>query len=106
MVAYSGIDNETGEMLKTSLKRIGKYRLHDDPQERIKKIKQHTGFSAEIKEIARKNVEVHIYDKGNVVKRANDLGRGNDQIGDVYEIGKKGNRNRRLMCSDENHLYW
>ena len=52
-VAYSGIDNESGEQLKKGLKQISESKLN--PEYIKQNLKQQAGFSAENKYAAREN---------------------------------------------------
>ena len=54
-VAYSGVDNETGEQLKKGLKDIAKSKINPDYAKT--NIKQQAGFAAENKYTARQNAE-------------------------------------------------
>lgn len=54
-VAYSGVDNETGEQLKKGLKDIAKSKVNPDYAKT--NIKQQAGFAAENKYTARQNAE-------------------------------------------------
>jgi len=88
LVAYSGVDNETGTKLKKGLKQISKSKVNKDFKSQ--NIKQQAGFSAEVKSVARKNAD-------NIVKRdktrfirSDDLGRTNDQIIDIAVLSADG----------------
>lgn len=54
-VAYSGVDNETGEQLKKGLKDIAKAKVN--PEYKDTNLKQQAGFAAENKYTARQNAE-------------------------------------------------
>lgn len=55
VVAYTGIDNETGKHLKKGLKSISQSKIN--PQYANQNIQQQAGFSAEVKAAARENAE-------------------------------------------------
>ena len=55
LVAYSGVDNETGEQLKKGLKDIAKSKVNPDYKDT--NLKQQAGFAAENKYTARQNAE-------------------------------------------------
>jgi hypothetical protein len=89
LVAYSGVDRETGTTLKRSLQSIAESKVH--PDHIYANIKQQAGFSAEVKEVARENAERIINrDKSRVV-RTDDIGRVNDPLYDHIEIDSTGN---------------
>lgn len=89
LVAYSGVDNESGKVLKKSLKDISKYKLSPDYKEA--NIKQQAGFSAEVKSTARANAEKIIGRETSRRIRTDDIGRINDQICDTIGIDQFGN---------------
>ena len=88
LVAYSGVDNETGQVLKKSLKSISKEKVNPDFEFQNKQ--QQAGFSAEVLDVAKTNEENII--KGNPTRkvRADDIGKVNDQYVDLYEIMPSG----------------
>jgi len=99
-VAYSGIDNETGEQLSKSLKKIFGYKIN--PEYEKSNINQQAGYCAEVKVVARDNAEKAI--RGEETKRAirtddmikqsdgkgNNIGHTNDQLYDFAEVDKNG----------------
>lgn len=88
-VAYSGVDNETGNALAKGLKQISKEKIN--PDNRFQNIHQQAGFAAEIKDVARSNAESIINgDPGRKI-RTDDLGRVNDPIYDTVTIDANGN---------------
>jgi len=89
LVAYSGLDNEAGKILKKSLKGISGERVNPDYE--YQNLRQQAGFSAEVKETARENTE-HIINRDNTrITRTDDIGRVNDPLYDHVEIDKNGN---------------
>lgn len=52
IVAYKGIDNETGQIYSKGLKQISESRVHPDYKK--SNIKQQSGYSAEVKSAAKK----------------------------------------------------
>ena len=91
--AYSGIDNETGQVLKKSLKGIAQGKLH--PENYETNVRQQAGYSAEVAKVADDNSR-NIINKSNVrTQRTDDnserqeinkgLPGGNDQISDHIE---------------------
>lgn len=89
LVAYSGVDNETGKELKRSLRSVSKQRVN--PNYKTQNLKQQSGFSAEIKETANSNADAII--KGTLKRkvRTDDVGRVNDPLYDHIEIDANGN---------------
>lgn len=87
-VAYSGMDNETGQKLAKGLKDISKSKIN--PKYRSQNIKQQAGFAAEVKSVARKNAQNIIEGKGNKFTRSDDIGRVNDTITDLVELAPDG----------------
>ena len=87
-VAYSGMDNETGQKLAKGLKEISKSKIN--PEYRSQNIKAQAGFSAEVKSVARKNAENIIGGKGNKFTRTDDIGRVNDTLTDLVELASDG----------------
>lgn len=87
-VAYSGMDNETGQRLAKGLKDISKSKIN--PEYWSQNIKQQAGFAAEVKSVARKNAQNIIEGKGNRFTRTDDIGRVNDPLADLVEIAPDG----------------
>lgn len=88
-VAYSGVDNEAGKTLVKGLKQIANEKIN--PDYKFQNIHQQSGFSAEVKDVARSNAE-HII-KGDPTRkiRTDDLGRVNDPLYDTVTIDANGN---------------
>jgi len=81
-VAYGGIDNETGQRLKRGLKQISHSKVN--PKYRDTNLKQQAGFSAEIKEVARRRAEEAISGKKPTTMRTDDIpGHVNDPLFDI-----------------------
>lgn len=88
MVAYEGIDYETGITLKRSLKDISKSKVN--PQYKDQNLKQQAGFSAEVKETARENADRILKKDGTRKVRTDDAGRVNDPLYDHVEVDENG----------------
>jgi hypothetical protein len=96
-VSQSGIDNENGIRLKRSLEDISNYRSSSDVN-----IKQHAGFSAEVKSVSRENAERIISGEqsttytrtDDMTKQSdnhnNEIGGMNDQLYDVAQVDSNG----------------
>lgn len=89
IVAYSGVDNETGKVLNRSLKDISNSKIN--PKYEQQNYRQQAGFSAEIKETARENAERIKEGKSTRVTRTDDIGRVNDPLYDHVELDEYGN---------------
>ena len=89
VVAYSGIDNETGKVLEKSLDKISGFRVNPDDAQR--NLKQQAGFAAEVKETARTNAERIINGDSTRKVRTDDLGRVNDPLYDHIDVDATGN---------------
>ena len=89
LVSYSGIDNETGQVLTKSLKSISQEKVNENYK--YQNLKQQAGFSAEVKETARSNAEKIINGEKSRTIRTDDLGNVNDQLYDHVEIDGAGN---------------
>lgn len=91
IVAYEGVDNETGQVLKRSLKGISQSKVHPDYKDA--NLKQQAGFAAETKEVARQRAEQAISGKKPTVTRTDDIpGHVNDQLFDITcEVDGNGN---------------
>ena len=91
MVAYGGVDNETGEVLKRGLKQISEYKVN--PEFKDSNLKQQAGFAAETKEVARRRAEEAIAGKRPTTVRTDDIpGHVNDQLFDITcEVDANGN---------------
>lgn len=87
-VAYSGMDNETGDRLAKGLKDISESKIN--PQYKSQNIKQQAGFSAEVRSTARKNAENIINGKKTRLVRTDDLGSVNDPLCDLVERASDG----------------
>lgn len=105
LVIFDGVDNETGEILKRSLKSISKYNTNENYVEN--NIKQQAGFSGELKEQARQNAENIIkgktsrtiqYDNASKSQQAQvkakfpdfNTNSGNHELVDLIEVDKNG----------------
>ena len=91
IVAYGGVDNETGQVLKRGLKQISEYKVN--PEYRDSNLKQQAGFAAETKEVARRRAEEAISGKKPTTVRTDDIpGHVNDQLFDITcEVDANGN---------------
>jgi len=89
LVAYSGIDNETGQQLTRSLKSISQQKIN--PDYKYQNTRQQAGFAAEIQETARENAERAINGDTNRTVRTDDIGKVNDPLYDLVEIDATGN---------------
>lgn len=90
-VAYSGVDNETGQQLKRGLKQISRSKVN--PEFKDSNLKQQAGFSAEVKEVARRRAEEAIAGKKPTTLRTDDIpGHVNDPLFDITsEVDAAGN---------------
>lgn len=88
LVAYSGVDNETGEKLTRSLKKISKYKIN--PKNEYQNTKQQAGFAAEVKETARTNAENIINGKKERKVRTDDIGEVNHPLYDHVIVDENG----------------
>lgn len=87
LVAYTGIDNETGRRLSKSLRGIAKSKVTE-----LRNIGQQAGFSAEVKHTAKNNAERIIFGKKTRTARMDDVkGKANDPFIDHVELDKHGN---------------
>ena len=91
IVAYGGVDNETGQALKRGLKQISEYKVN--PEHQKSNLKQQAGFSAEVKEVARRRAEEAISGERPKTVRTDDIpGHVNDQLFDITcEVDANGN---------------
>ncbi len=81
-VAYSGVDSEAGQTLKRSLKGISQSNVNPDFEK--SNLKQQAGFSAEVKEVARRRAEERIAGKTPSTMRTDDIpGHVNDELYDI-----------------------
>jgi len=100
LVAYVGVDNETGEKFAKGLAKISTSKVNSDYRDT--NVKQQAGFSAEVKTVARENAEKIIAgDKKAKTTRTDDMskqsdGKGNtiggknEQLYDIAEVDKNG----------------
>jgi hypothetical protein len=98
LVAYSGIDNETGKVYAKSLKNIAAGKTNPDYQDN--NIKQQAGFSAEVQSTSRKNADNIINGKKSRHTRTDDIekqkygkktiGGKNDPLYDHVELDSNG----------------
>lgn len=90
LVAYSGVDNETGMQLKKGLKDIAESKVN--PENEYANLKQQAGFAAENKYTARENAERIINKDKTRVVNTDTKGSGSyNQLYDHYIIDKNGN---------------
>ena len=89
LVAYSGVDNETGKVLQKSLKSIANEKVN--PNYKNQNLKQQAGFSAEVQEVANSNAESIINKDSTRKVRSDDVGQVNDQLYDTYKTDANGN---------------
>ena len=87
-IAYSGTNNELGEILKKGLESISQSHVNEDFKEQ--NIKQQAGFSAEVKSVARNNADNIVNGKSERYIRTDDMGSVNDQIYDIKVLGADG----------------
>lgn len=87
-VAYSGIDHEAEKVLQKSLKSISESKL--SPEYMDQNIKQQSGFSAEVKSVARKNAQNIIDKEKTRFSRTDDLNSVNDTLFDIKEVNETG----------------
>ena len=97
-VAFEGVDNETGKVYKRSLKSISKSKVN--PEFENQNLKQQSGFSAEVLDVADQNAENIINKNPNRKTRTDDIpatkdpstgnpiGGTNDELFDVIKIEK------------------
>lgn len=88
-VSYSGVDNETGYILKKGLKKIADQKIN--PDYKFQNIHQQAGFSAEVKDVARTNAEKIIKGSSTRKIRTDDIGRVNDPLYDTVSVDSNGN---------------
>lgn len=99
-VAYSGIDRETGQVLKKCLESISKEKISE--KQPYQSIKAQAGYAAEVKTAAKENADKIIASEKVRVSRTDDLpkdlksssgqsvGGVNNQIYDIVSVGKDG----------------
>lgn len=100
LVAYDGVDNESGIQMSKSLKGISQSKVN--PDAKSQNLKQQAGYSAEVKATAKENAEKAIRGETNTkTVRTDDMskqstGNGeqiggvNDQLFDLAEVDKNG----------------
>ncbi len=82
LVYYEGVDRETGQVLKRSLKKVSESKVN--PEFEQANIKQQAGFAAELKEVARRRATERIAGKSPQTIRTDDIaGHVNDQFYDI-----------------------
>ena len=91
-VAYSGVDNESGQELTKGLKAISEYAVSSDPHYYEMNINQQAGFSAEVKAVARQNAQKIINGDRARTVRTDDLGSVNDPLYDLVEVDASGEK--------------
>ena len=99
-VAYSGVDRETGQVLKKSLSSISKEKISE--QQPYQSIRAQAGYAAEVKTVARENAEKIINGEKIRTSRTDDLSKNlksldgqavggvNNQLYDIVSIDKDG----------------
>lgn len=87
-VAYSGVDNESGQVLTKGLKGIAESKV--DPNYRHSNLRQQAGFAAEVKYTAQQNAESIIDGSNTRYSRTDDLGRVNDPLYDHVRLDANG----------------
>ena len=100
IIAYEGVDRETGQELAKGLKALAKSKV--DPEYEYQNIKQQAGFAAEGKTAPRENAEKIInHDSGSKTVRTDDMqkqpdykggsiGGKNETMYDIAEVDKNG----------------
>lgn len=88
VVAYTGVDNESGKILKRSLKKISHYKVN--PNDANRNLHQQAGFSAEVKEQALENEESILKGSSHRTYRTDDLDSVNDTLYDLKQVGADG----------------
>lgn len=89
LVAYSGVDNQTGQKLTRSLKSISQQKVN--PNYEYQNIRQQAGFAAEVQQSARVNAERAINGETGRVVRYDDIGTVNHPLYDLIELDAEGN---------------
>lgn len=89
IVAYTGINNETGTKLSRGLKDIAKSKIN--PQYRNQNVQQQAGYSAEVKATARENAQKILNGATTRIRRTDDLNSVNDPLYDFKEVDLDGN---------------
>lgn len=100
LVAYTGVDRETGQVLKKSLDSISKEKLSEEYLTQT--VRAQAGYAAEVKTAARDNAEAIISGRSTRVSRTDDLpkdltgadgqtiGGVNNQLYDIVSVGPDG----------------
>ncbi len=100
LVAYTGVDRETGQVMKHSLKDISKWKKPETHRDAT--VKAQAGYAAEVKTAAKENAEKIIKGEKAQVFRTDDLpkdlkssggvsvGGVNNPISDLVDVGKDG----------------
>lgn len=88
-VSYSGIDNESGQILKRGLKKTAQSSVN--PNYERQNIKQQAGYAAEDKYTARQNAEKIINGEKSRYTRTDDIGKVNDPLYDFVLLDANGN---------------
>lgn len=71
IIAYSGVNNETGQVLQKGLKKISTHEVHADYVD--DNLRQQAGFSAEVKQTARTNAANIINKSDERIARTDDI---------------------------------
>lgn len=88
IVAYTGVDHETGQVLTRSLKKIHEYKIN--PQDASRNINQQAGYAAEVKQVAEENKKAILSGKKVRTVRTDDIGRMNDPLYDYVQLDEQG----------------
>lgn len=90
LVAYSGVDNQTGQTLTRSLKSISQQQTN--PNYEYQNLKQKAGFAAENTEVAKTNAKRAINGESGRLSRYDDARNGavNHELYDVVEVDANG----------------
>lgn len=88
IVAYTGVDHETGQVLTKSLKKIHGYKIN--PHDASRNIDQQAGYAAEVKQVAEENKKAILSGKKVRTVRTDDIGRVNDPLYDYVQLDAQG----------------
>ena len=89
LVAYSGVDNQSGQTLTRSLKSLSQQKTNANYE--YQNLRQRAGFAAESMESARTNAERAINGESGRVVRYDDVGTANHPLYDLIELDANGN---------------
>lgn len=108
---YSGVDNETGQRMAKGLADVSKHKLHSDPVEATKNIKQQAGYSAEIASTSRDNAKAIIERSEHRTWRSDDLpeyGRNHNVVDRVQVLNGEiveGSQSQMKFVGDRHQLF-